>query len=196
MKNAKVEIENWNFTAEMHPSSTIKLQPVEAIVLLVIVILFIFFFDKLVVRRDKPHHSSTRHARNIPLAKRAWHSFLWMVEIFTSLYFYRTINPGEEPFRRATLTEKRYGSCFMTLVPLLGISVSRYSKSIDALADSFMYVQRSMLWFYLGFIAFAVVAGVFITVIAPKIPLFVSAPMAIASWLALAWLGFTGQLVH
>ena len=161
---------------------------------MVIVFFSIIFFDKLVMKRDKPRDLVARHDRNAPLIKRAWHSFLWMVEIFTGSYLGRAVHTNKEPFRRATLIEKRYGSCFMAILPLTGIFISRYSKSFDPLLDSFMYGHRSMLWFYLGFILFAGCMGVFMTVIVPKIPLFVSVPIAIVSWLTIAWLGFTGHL--
>jgi hypothetical protein len=172
-----------------------KIYPVEGFAMLMVGFLFLYFFDKWIIKKDKPHHSLAFHDKNASLIKRAWHSFLWMVEIFCGLYLIRGVRTNGEPFRRATTTEKRLGGCFMIVIPLLMLLIMTNTKSFDSIVDALMYGRCSMLWFYIGYIAVisgGVLLGIFI---APRIPLFVSVPLAVMSWGALAWLLVARHLV-
>lgn len=180
----------------MHDSSSNRLGPVAGFALLVMIFLCIYFFDKWVIKRDKPHRSLAFHDKTAPLGKRAWHSFLWMIEMFLGVYLIRNINTHGEPFQKATVTERRVGGCFMALFPSLAILLARKAKSLDFMSNFLMYGHYGIILFYLGYIALITIGWLFAIFVAPKIPLFISAPLAVISWMAIIWLLFTGQMVN
>jgi hypothetical protein len=178
----------------MHDSSSNRLGPVAGFTLLVAFFLFIYYFDKWVIKRDKPHRTLAFHDKNASLGKRAWHSFLWMVEIFLGTYLWRRVNTNGEPFRKATTTEKRVGGCFMVLFPSAMILIACKAKSLDPLINFLMYGHYPLILLYVGYIALITAVVLFAIFVAPKIPLFVSAPLAVISWAAIIWLLFTGHI--
>lgn len=170
-----------------------KPHPVETIVGLIIYITAIFCFDKWVIRSEKTHE---RHYKSDKVLKRErsfwkrhWHSFLQIVEVFVGLYFWRGLRSNDEPFRKATQTEKRVGGCFMTFLPFFFMTVLFKNNLIDKIIDE---MTKCHLW-AIGLVSIcffaAVSAGLgFRFYIAPKIPLSVSVPFALLNWLLLAWL--------
>ena|ERR1017187_434446 len=140
-------------------------------------------------RHEKTHE---RHSQSDKILKKETALSKWLkrsalqaIDLFCDLYFLRGVRSRDEPFRKATETEKRVGASFMALWPLLLAFMMSRTESFGEMVDSMIYGRRWMGWFYLGFIAL-VGGGIFFAVkIAPKIPLFVSIPIAIVSWLML-----------
>ena len=163
-----------------------KPHPVEGIILFLILFLAIICFNKWVIQSEKRHERHYKPdkilKRERSVSKRFWYSILQMIDIFCGVYFWR-VRWNDEPFRRATETEKRVGGCFMVLWPAtLAITMSN-SKSFDKIIDSMMYGHLWLGWFYLSFITLIGGGVVFRFKVAPKIPLFVSVPLAAVSWL-------------
>jgi hypothetical protein len=73
-----------------------------------------------------------------------------MIEFFCGAYFLRGIRSYDEPFRKATETEKRVGGCFMALRPDFFALVMSHAESFGAMVDSMMFGRASMGWLYLG----------------------------------------------
>ena len=176
-----------------------KPHPVEGIIILIVLVVVLVCFDKWVIRSGKTH---TRHyksnrilKRERSLSKRFGHSILQMVEIFCGAYFCRGVRSIDETFRKATGTEKRVGGCFMALWPLVLALMTNHTDSFGAMVDSMMYGRHWMGWLYLGYMALIGSALFFAIKIAPKIPLLVSVPAAVASWLFLAWTVWTHGLI-
>jgi hypothetical protein len=180
----------------MHDNSSNRLGPVAGFALLAMIFLCIYFFDKWVIKRDKPHRTLAFHDKSASLGKRAWHSFLWVIEIFLGFYLFRNFNTKGKPFRKTTTTEKRVGGCFMVIFPSLMILISRHTKSLNPMLDFLMYGHYPIILLYIGYIALITVGVFFAIFVAPKIPLFVSASLAVISWTAIIWLLFTGHMVN
>jgi hypothetical protein len=174
-----------------------KPHPVEGFIGLLVLVAAIICFDKWVIRSEKTHE---RHYKPDKILKRSpskrfWYSFLQMIEFFCGAYFCRSIRLDDEPFRKATETEKRVGGCFMALWPLFLAFMMSHTESFGAMVDSMMYGHHWMGWFYLGSIVL-LGSGVFFAIkVAPKVPLFISIPIAIVSWPILAWVVWTHNLI-
>jgi len=169
-----------------------KPHPVEGIILFLIFILAIFCFNKWVIQSEKRHERHYKPdkilKRESNASKRFWHSSLQLIDVLCGIYFWRGLRWNDEPFRKATETEKRVGGCFMALWPLFLAFMMCHTESFGATVDSMIYGHHWMGWFYLGFIAL-VGSGMFFAIkVAPKIPLFVSIPLALVSWAILAWI--------
>ena len=174
-----------------------KPHPVEGVIGLITIIAAIICFDKWVIRSEKTHQ---RHYKPDKILKRSpskrfWYSFLQMIEFFCGAYFCRSIRLNDEPFQKATQTEKRVGGCFMALWPLVLTFATIHTKSFDQMIDSMIYGRHWMGWFYLGYMALIGNAVFFAIKIAPKIPLSVSIPIALVSWPILAWVVWTHNLI-
>jgi hypothetical protein len=173
-----------------------KPHPVEAFFGLLILVAVIVCFDKWVIRSEKTHE---RHYKPDKILKRSpskrfWYSFLQMIEFFCGAYFYRSIHLNE-PFKKATKNEKRVDGCFMALWPLFLAFMLNHTDSFGAMVDSMIYGRHWMGWFYLGSTVL-LGSGVFFAIkIAPKIPLFISVPIAVASWPILAWVVWKHDLI-
>ncbi len=171
-----------------------KPHPVESCIGLLILAGAIYCFDKWVIRSEKRqqrHYQSDKALKKRKtFSQKVGYESLRMVDVFCGVYFRRGVNMNEEPFRKATLTEKRVGGCFMFFLPAFLMFVMSNDKSFDKMVDSMMYGHVWMGWFYVGWITLVGAGIVFAVKVAPKIPLFVSVPLALVSWLVLAW-GFS-----
>ena len=167
-----------------------KRNPVEGIALFVLCVIAIIWLNKVLGKGTQTEANVSPNQiprEKLPLAKRFWRSILQMIDFFCSIYFRWGFRPNDEPFRRATKSEKRVGGCFMALLPAFFAVVMTHTQSFDAMVDSMMYGHVWMGWFYLGFIA-VVGGGVWFAIkVAPKIPLYVSVPVAMVTWPILAW---------
>jgi len=75
----------------------------------------------------------------------------------------------------------------MALWPISLLILVSHTEAFGRWVDSMMYGRHSMIWFYLAFIGI-VCFGIFIAFkIAPKIPLFVSIPIAVIMWPIFLW---------
>jgi hypothetical protein len=176
-----------------------KPHPVEGIILFLILFLAIICFNKWVIRSEKTHERHYKSdkvlKRERSLSNRFWYSILQIIEFFCGAYFRRGTCSLDEPFRKATVTEKRVGGCFMVLWPLFFAFMTSHTESFGAMVDSMTYGHLWMGWFYIGFITLIGSAVVFLIKVAPKIPLFVSGPLAAASWLVLFWVVWKHNLI-
>ena len=167
-----------------------KPHPAEGCIGLIILVAAVFCFDKWVVRSEKRHerHYQPNKASKPPsLSQKVGYEALRMIDIFCGVYFRRGMRMNEKPFRKATETERRVGSCFMFFLPAFFTLVMSNDKYLDEMVDSMMYGHVWMGWFYVGWIALIGGGVIFAIKVAPKIPLSISVPSAVASWLVLAW---------
>jgi hypothetical protein len=172
---------------------------VGGVVLLMSLVIFIVCFDRLVVKKDSGTQRKIRLRQNIlkkaSLPKRFWYSVLQIVDLFVGLYFCRGTTLNNKPYRKATETEKRVGGCFMVLWPFIMTLMMGHTDSFGAMVDSMMYGRHWIGWLYLGYMALIGSALFFAIKIAPKIPLQISVPAAVISWLFLAWTVWTSDLI-
>jgi hypothetical protein len=68
-------------------------------------------------------------------------------------------------------------------------------EPFDAMVDSMMYGRHWMGWFYLGYIVLLGYGVFFAIKVAPKVPLFISIPIAMVSWPILAWVVWKHHLI-
>jgi hypothetical protein len=99
-----------------------KPHPVDGFIGLLVLVTAINCFNKWVIQSEKTHERHYKSdkvlKRQRSLSKRFGHPILQIIEFFCGLYFFRGIRSFDEPFRKATETEKRAGGCFMALLPL------------------------------------------------------------------------------
>jgi hypothetical protein len=176
-----------------------KSNPVEGIVGLIAIIAAIICFDKWVIRGGKSHERHYKPDKVLrgesSSSKKFGYSILQMIEFFCGVYFCRPVRSFDEPFRKATQTEKRVGGCFMALWPLVLALVANGTGSIGDMVDSFIYGRYWMGWFYLGYVALIGSVVFFAIKIAPKIPLFISIPISLVSWPIFAWIIWKRDLI-
>jgi len=115
------------------------------------------------------------------------------VDIFVSIYLYRSVGWEKEPFRKATEVEWRVGWFFVACIP-----ISMLAFAGNAFIPSFLDVagQHSIVWLYAGFIGFALLGAVGLVKIDPKVPLYFSIPTALVAWTYCIWLaGFHSEKI-
>jgi hypothetical protein len=79
----------------------------------------------------------------------------------------------------------------MALCPIVFLIFFGNPKPFDSWVDSMMYGHHSIIWLYLGFIGMVCIALIIGFKVAPKISLFVSAPIAVVMWLIFGWFSWT-----
>ena len=115
------------------------------------------------------------------------------IDLITAFYGHgiRRIRWDQDPYQKADLSQKRAAALFMALSPIFFLIFFGRRKSFDSWVDSMMYGRHSIIWFYLAFIGTVCFALVIGYKVAPKIPLFVSIPMAIMAWVIFISCGWT-----
>jgi hypothetical protein len=116
------------------------------------------------------------------------------IDLFVGLYIPRRVRWEEQPFQKATRWEKRFGGLFMVIIPAIFLCVAAGLKDFDRALDSMMYGHHSIIWLYVGFFVFAGAMLGIVLVVGPKIPLFVTVPVAILMWAILAWYAWTNLI--
>ena len=164
-----------------------KPHPVEGVIMLLAGFFFIFCFDKWVIQRERHRPHSIAPKRS---GKRVQHTVLQLIDFFVGLYFWR-FRVQDEPFRKATETEKRTGACFMVLFPAAMALMLTHTQKVDAYVDSMTTGRHWIGWLYISFMAVIGGAAVFGLTVAPKIPLSVTVPAAVLSWLTMGWVIWT-----
>ena len=121
-------------------------------------------------------------------------AILRCLDIMVAFALRRPIRWDKEPYREATIGERRYAGCFLALVPICGLLVAHQHQKFDQWVNSMIYGRHSILWFYLAYIG--IVCGlVFILFrFAPRVPLWASVPVAIIGWLVMAARIWSGVL--
>ena len=119
------------------------------------------------------------------------------IDVCVAFYIPRPIYWKEKPFQKATGTQWRLGWFFvagMPIVMLLFVS----NNSIHSFLDSAANGRRSVIWLYVGFIGFVLIAIYGWLKIGPKVPLYFSIPIAIVAWIYCIWLlGFHSEkIIH
>ena len=120
-------------------------------------------------------------------------SILRVVDVLVSIYLGRRVRWEKEPFRKATGTEWRVGWFFVACFPIFMLAFAG-----NAFFDSFLDVagRHSNVWLYVGFIAFALLVGMGLMKIGPKVPLYLSIPTALVAWTYCIWLaGFHSEKI-
>jgi hypothetical protein len=107
------------------------------------------------------------------------------MDVLVTLLLYQGVNTSRrldrESFQKATEAQKRIGGLFMALWPIFLLVGISSAKSFWGWMDS------HIVWQYAAFIGIACF-GVFIAFkVAPKIPLYVSIPIAVIMWPILGW---------
>jgi len=113
------------------------------------------------------------------------------IDVFVAIYERQGIRWNEEPFQRASETQKRVGGLFMAIFPISLFILFKNEKFFGAWVDSMMYGRHSIIWFYLVYIGLVCCALLIAFKIAPKIPLSCSAPVAIVAWPPFLWFVWT-----
>ena len=75
----------------------------------------------------------------------------------------------------------------MALWPICLLIFFENMKFFDSWVDSMMYGRHSIIWLYLGFIGAVCFALILAFKVAPKIPLFISVPIAVVVWPIFGW---------
>jgi hypothetical protein len=114
-----------------------------------------------------------------------------LVANFGHGYFPRRVRWDEEPLQKATEVQKRVGGLFMALWPISLLIFFLNRKFFDSWVDSMIYGRHSIVWFYLAFIGAVCFALLIAFKVAPKIPLYLSIPVAIAAWPIFLWFAWT-----
>ena len=109
------------------------------------------------------------------------------LDVIVALLAGGRIHWDRDPYPKATEAQKRVSGLFMALFPIAYLIFSENEKLFESWMDSMMYGHRSIIWLYLGvagMVCFAFVVG---SKVAPKIPLFISVPIAIMAWPIFLW---------
>jgi hypothetical protein len=120
-------------------------------------------------------------------------STLRVIDVLVSIYLGRRVRWEKEPFRKATGIEWRAGWFFVACFPIFMLAFAGNASfpSLLEVAD-----RHSTVWLYVGFIGFALLGGVGLIKIGPKVPLYFSIPTALAAWTYCIWLaGFHSEKV-
>lgn len=116
---------------------------------------------------------------------------LRVMDVLAAGYILRRVHWDKDPYQKATEPEKSSGGLFMVLFPIGFYILLKNTKSLDAWMNSMMYGRHSIAWLYVAWIGVACL-GVFIMLkIGPKIPLFISVPIAVVAWPTFLWWGWT-----
>ena len=84
------------------------------------------------------------------------------VDVFAAFYLGRPVRWNEEPFRRASPSEKRMGAFFMVLFPAGMMAVALPMHSVDYWIDSMTTGRHSIVWLYVTVIKAIVGFGAFV----------------------------------
>ena len=111
------------------------------------------------------------------------------IDVAISFRSGRRVRWDEEPYQKSSEAQRRVGGLFMALLPILSLIFIKNAKLVDSWVDSML--RSSVAWLYLGFIGGVCVALLIAFKVAPKIPLFLSVPIAVVAWPVLLWIGWT-----
>jgi hypothetical protein len=119
------------------------------------------------------------------------------IDVCVAFYVPRPVHWKDEPFQKATGTQWRLGWFFIACMPIfMGFFVS--SNSIHSFVNSAGDGRHSVVWLYVGFIGIVLISIFCWLKIGPKVPLYVSIPVAIVAWIYCIWLlGFHSEkIIH
>jgi hypothetical protein len=109
------------------------------------------------------------------------------IDVLVGYYVPRRVRWDQEPYRKATGSEKRFGGLFMIIIPAIFLAVVVGHKYFDKAVNSMMYGRHSITWLYVGFFVLAGGIGLILPIVGPKISLRASIPVAVLLWAILAW---------
>lgn len=122
-------------------------------------------------------------------------TILRAVDVIVSMFLGLSIRWDKEPFRKATRIDWRVGWFFVACFPIcmLAFGGNPSFPSILDVADRY-----STIWLYVGFIGFAMIGAAVLMKIGPKVPLYLSIPVALTAWIYTVWLvGFHSErIIH
>jgi hypothetical protein len=107
------------------------------------------------------------------------------IDVAISIRRHRRVRWDQDPFQKATPTDRRQGWFFMALLPI-GMTVVQF-KTFNSLVDSL--IHRSVVWLWLAVVLVICVGVLAWFNVGPKVPLFVSIPLAAVMWPVCIWLG-------
>jgi len=117
------------------------------------------------------------------------------IDMFVAFYMPRPVHWNEEPFQKATGTQWRLGWFFVACMPIFMLVIAS-NNSIHSFLDSAADGRHSVIWLYVGFFGIILIAIICWFKIGPKVPLYVSIPVAIVAWIYCIWLlGFHSEKV-
>jgi hypothetical protein len=111
------------------------------------------------------------------------------IDIFASAYLGRAVHWDKDPLQKATKPEMRCSFFFMALFPPFMWVSMKHSKFLEKGADFVTIGHHSIIWLCAVFgitVGFAVLA---IWMIGQRIPVFISAPIALIGWPLIIWWG-------
>jgi hypothetical protein len=111
------------------------------------------------------------------------------IDVVVSLRSGRIVRWNEDPFQKATETQKRISGLFMAIFPISFLIFLKNDKAVDSCVE--LMLRSSVAWLYLCFIGGVCFALLIAFKIAPKIPLIISVPIAVVAWPVFLWFAWT-----
>jgi hypothetical protein len=117
-------------------------------------------------------------------------TILRVIDVLISFYAGGRTHWNQDPYQPADKTQWRLGWFLVMGVPIVML-IFVNNSSIGSFLDSTTNGQRSMVWLYIFLIGSVMACAICWLMIGPKVPLFISVPIAIVAWILCAWfLGF------